>query len=382
MKEINSILKSFQNIAERQIGSALVTLVHVDGSSYRRPGARMLVSADGQITGAISGGCLEGDALKKSILAIQQQTPRLVTYDTGREDDASFGAQLGCAGIIQVLFEPISATANPLDLLQPLTSQRKEFVLVTFYDPAQPRGIQPGTCMRWSRQGLESDRTMQPEMARLIKPDVEASFRQKKSQFLHFQGAGKSMHAFVEYIPPVIRLVIAGAGSDALPVSQMAGLLGWEVLITDGRHTHARPDFFGPACTVICASPEASIQHIEIDERTVFLLMSHNYSYDKGILRHILDSPTPYVGVLGPRKKLDRILDEFHAEGLICSPHQLSRIHGPAGLDLGAGTPEEIALSMISGIMACMGGGSGKPLSTSGSVIHSRSSLAIEQRHW
>ena len=342
----------------------------------------MLVTEDGQITGSISGGCLEGDALRKSILAIQQETPRLVTYDTGDEQDASFGAQLGCAGIIQVLFEPIRAGLGPLELLNALTQNRRKNILVTFYDPENPRGDQPGTCMVWSESGLELDRSPDPEWCHRMEPDVRRAFREGRSLFMHYAGTRGSVHAFIEYLPPPVRLVIAGAGNDAIPVTRLAEVLGWEVVIVDGRPDHIHGGNFTAGCSLICAPSETALEQLTIDTHTVFLLMSHNYVYDMGILSRCLHSPTPYVGVLGPRKKMDRMTEELKASANGNSELDLGRIHGPAGLDLGAETPEEIALSMVSGILSALRGTPGTHLSLQDGVIHKRQSMEVESRQW
>src|ERR1700744_1143892 len=131
MKEIRDIIHAFAVAQREGKRSALATVVHVEGSSYRRPGARMLVTEDGQLTGAISGGCLEGDALRKALYAIHQQQNKLVTYDTTHEEDVQFGVQLGCNGIVHILFEPVDDTReyHPIRLLQELTGERREAVL-------------------------------------------------------------------------------------------------------------------------------------------------------------------------------------------------------------------------------------------------------------
>src|ERR1700744_6220826 len=127
MKEIRDIVRAYDAAQRDGRRAALATVVHVEGSSYRRPGARMLVTDDGQLTGAISGGCLEGDALRKALFAINQQENKLVTYDTTDEDDVQFGVQLGCNGIVQILFEPID-DAHPIRLLRELIGERKDAV--------------------------------------------------------------------------------------------------------------------------------------------------------------------------------------------------------------------------------------------------------------
>src|SRR6187402_705931 len=135
MKEVRDILLSFKKAQAEGKRTALATVVHVEGSSYRRPGARMLVTEDGQLTGAISGGCLEGDALRKALLSIHQQQNKLITYNTSNEDDSEIGLQLGCNGIVHILFEYINDEEpnNPICLLKELKAERKEAVVTTVF---------------------------------------------------------------------------------------------------------------------------------------------------------------------------------------------------------------------------------------------------------
>jgi xanthine dehydrogenase accessory factor len=155
MKEAEDIIKAYNEAVLAGKKTALATVVHVDGSSYRRPGARMLITEDGILTGAISGGCLEGDALRKALLVIMQQQSMLVTYDTSDEDDAIIGLGLGCNGIIQVLIEPLQAgnADNPISLLKIITGQRKKAALVTLFCLADKKNPQPGTCLLLMEDG-------------------------------------------------------------------------------------------------------------------------------------------------------------------------------------------------------------------------------------
>src|SRR5689334_22948820 len=132
MKELDDIIRSYDKAVAQNKQTALATVVKVDGSSYRRPGARMLVTDDGHLTGAISGGCLEGDALRKAQLAIFQKQNKLVVYDTTDEDDLKFGVQLGCNGIVYILFEPVKPddANNPINLLRNVTKQRRDAMLL------------------------------------------------------------------------------------------------------------------------------------------------------------------------------------------------------------------------------------------------------------
>src|SRR5580765_1081052 len=157
-KEISDILAAFKEAQSERRQTALATVVHVEGSSYRRPGARMLVEDNGKMTGAISGGCLEGDALKKALLAIEQRHNKLVTYNTLDEDDAEFGVQLGCNGIVHILFEPIDPTqsSNPIAILEKCSIERKDAVLVTLFSLKNFHSPQPGTCFYYDGATVSS----------------------------------------------------------------------------------------------------------------------------------------------------------------------------------------------------------------------------------
>src|SRR3954469_11709491 len=155
MKEITNIIKVYDKAVNAGKQSALATVVSVEGSSYRRPGARMLVTDDGVLTGAISGGCLEGDALRKALLVMQQQKPMLATYDTTDEDDAKLGVQLGCNGIVHILIEPIDTADknNPVELLKIVIAKSRNAVIATLFSLQNRRAAQPGTCMLLTEEG-------------------------------------------------------------------------------------------------------------------------------------------------------------------------------------------------------------------------------------
>ena len=141
-------------------------------------------------------------------------------------------------------------------------------------------------------------------------------------------------------------MVIIGAGNDVVPLVKMADVLGWETTVVDGRPSLARPERFVPSCQVLVSKPESVLEKISIDDETVFLLMTHNYNYDLAILRALIPGNVAYIGSLGPRQKLDRMLEELREEGITIPPAQLEQIYGPTGLEIGAETPEEIALSI------------------------------------
>ena len=373
MKEVKDILQAYEQAQKTGKRSALATVVHVEGSSYRRPGARMLVTEDGCLTGAISGGCLEGDALRKALLAIHQQQKKLVTYDTLHEDDLRFGVQLGCNGIVHILFEPIDARQpnNPLQLLKELAAERREAVLVTSFSLTGSQ--QPGTCLLFTEALLLS--TLPDVLTQSVLHDVKEVFGKKESSFKSYRSDGQTLDSFIEFVPTPPSLVIAGAGNDVLPMVEIAALLGWTITVVDGRPHYATRERFAKADKVLVAKPGALITQLSFDARTVFVLMSHNYNYDLALLKELVNGGCPYIGILGPRKKLDRMLDELHQEGIDLDERQLAALHGPVGLDIGAETAQEIAVSIIAEIKAILSGGSGKALKEKCEPIHPRQAL-------
>lgn len=345
MKELLEIVNAYD--AARQAGKycVLATVVHVEGSSYRRPGARMLVLEDGLMIGAISGGCLEGDALKKALLTFTDHQNRLVTYDTSDEDDATVGIQLGCEGIIQVLFEFINYdnSSNPIELIRKAIATRQKSVLISLFDLKNKKGPQKGTIFVYQLD----EYNQLPENKKAWPSDV-----------------------LVQNIEPTISLVIIGAGNDAIPLMQMATILGWEVTIVDGRQTHAKQDRFINACQVLVSKPEKVLEQITVDHRTCFVLMTHNYQYDLQMIKALLPLDIPYIGLLGPKKKYNRIIEDLNKESVRTSEKDLAKIYGPTGLAIGAETSEEIASSIIAEIQAVLNHQTGSMLKWKETQIH------------
>lgn len=380
MKEIRDIIAAWELAFTAGKQTALATVVHVEGSSYRRPGARMLVTEEGQLTGAISGGCLEGDALRKALLVMSQQKPMLVTYDTMDDDDAKFGVGLGCNGIIQVLIEPVdpSRKNNPIDLLK-ASIGRENSVLITLFSLENKKAAQQGTCLLIQQNGEQQQNDSEIPLKEMLVADAESALTTQLSSFKNYKTNSAAVTAFIELLKPSISLIIIGAGNDVMPLSEMAAILGWQVTIVDGRPNFAKAERFAPGCQVLVSKAENVLQHLHTDAQTVFLLMTHNYNYDMAMLKELVKKDLAFIGMLGPRKKLERIINEIGEEGLHLTPEQLNMIHSPVGLDIGAETPEEIALSILAEIKAVLAGKQGQPLKAQTAVIHERSATTIEE---
>jgi len=383
MRELDAIIKKYKELKAQNIGCVMATVVHVEGSSYRREGARMLVDEYGNITGAISGGCLEGDALRKALYAWERQENRLVTYDTSDEDDAVIGAQLGCNGVIQVLFEPIDFTSseNACELLGK-ASEKEETVAIIIGFNLESGEKQLGTIMMVATSAVATSMYMSGKVSEILIAEGKRALAENTSSFVSLATKAGQQYVFVEVLQPPVKLVLVGAGNDAQILAQQAELLGWEVFVTDGRPTHANKERFAGTCQVLVSKPEETLKHINIDARTCFVLMSHNYNYDLSVLELLLGQPQLfYIGILGPLKKYNRMLDDLDQKGLQISQQDLAKIHAPVGLEIGAETPAEIGLSILAEIQSVLKGKQARPLKHRSAPIHDKEGTEFQKIH-
>ncbi len=371
MKEIIDIIAAYDKavLCNKQV--AMATVVEVEGSSYRRPGARMLITEDGEITGAISGGCLEGDALRKAQFAIFNQKNKMVIYDTINEDDLKFGVQLGCNGIVYILFEPIEKKDinNPIQLLKKISSHGSNMVLLTLFN-RNSYDVQKGTC---GFVGEEGENFLIGAETKLLISECDRVLSTKKSLIKHYEGSSSVLFHFVA-LP--VRLMVIGAGNDAKPLVDLASLLGWNITVADGRTTHATYQRFPKASNIIIAKSVDIASQIAVDERTAVVIMTHNYNYDIEVLATCINTNCNYIGILGPREKLYKMFDELRERGIIISAETIKKIYGPVGLDLGAETAEEIALSVLAEIKAVFSDRKGLSLRTRLEQIHNRNIIS------
>lgn len=369
MKEFQAIIKAYDHYQTLGKKIALATVVHVDGSAYRRPGARMLVSEDGELTGAISGGCLEGDALRKAQSVIFQQKSMLVTYDTTDEDDQKFGVGLGCNGIIHVLIEPIDYedSMNSVNLLKSALSDRNIGALITLFSIKNSKSEQIGTVLL-SKNGKSIGHPKK------VNSDLLNAVLDQASSEVHFESSIKSyseydaIQVFYEIIKPATRLLLFGAGNDTVPLVQMADILGFEVILIDGRANHATSGRFPKAKEIVVGPADEVVEKLDIDSQTVALLMTHNFEYECDVLEQLLEHPLPYIGILGPKKKSEKMIERLANKGIIISNQD--SIYSPMGLDIGAEGSEEIALSVLSEIKAVLAKKQGTFLRTKTGPIH------------
>lgn len=369
MKEFQQIIQAYKICQENDQKAALATVVKVDGSAYRRPGARMLVTEDGMLTGAISGGCLEGDALRKAQSVIFQQKSMLVTYDTTDEDDQKFGIGLGCNGIIQVLIEPIDASNpdNPLELLKKALLNRDRAVLLTFFSLKRSKEQQIGTKLLLKSAKWSGDESPIPSILLEEVKRIAGQIEVEGNNLIKTYTEQDELVVFYELIKSATRVLLFGAGNDTQPLAKMAELLGWELWLIDGRKSYATEGRFPSAFKILTGTPEETIDQVAWDQNTVALLMTHNFEYEVQVLKRIQAWELPYVGILGPKKKTFKLLERLQQEGIQVDDRN---IFGPVGLDIGAEGSEEIALSILSEIKMVLAKKPGSNLRSKEGPIH------------
>jgi xanthine/CO dehydrogenase XdhC/CoxF family maturation factor len=360
MNEVKALVEAFDASNARGERCALATVVSVEGSSYRRPGARMLVCEGGASTGTISAGCLESDVVEHAKRVIRAGVAKLVEYDTASTtDEMAWGLGLGCNGVVRVLVEPLAHGSPYVEALRRSCEGWGDapVSVATVYQhaPSAPAAsrIEVGARLFVDEGGETGREKLSDEAASLIEGDLRSSPRGGARVY---EVAGGDLKVFVETLSPPVPLVIFGAGHDALPVVELARGLGWQTEVVDPQARPASLPRFAAADRVTLSRPEDVGAHVNITARTLALLMSHNYSHDLELLKFLLASPARYIGVMGPRKRTERMLSELAAGDGAFSLGEAdrARLHSPAGLDIGANAPAEIALSIIAEMRAVL----------------------------
>ncbi len=360
MNETRALIEAFGGATGRGERCALATVVSVEGSSYRRPGARMLVCEAGTSTGTISAGCLESDVIEHAMRVMRTGAPKLVVYDTAStSDEMAWGLGLGCNGIVRVLVEPLASGSLYIEALR--RSHASSVSVATVYQCAPSARIETGARLFIDEEGNVSHEKLSGEMAAMLESEVRALA--SGARIYDFDGVAAKV--FIETLLPPVPLVVFGAGHDALPVVQLARELGWQTQVVDPQARPASRSRFSMADRVTLSRPEDVGAHVAIARRTMALLMSHNYSHDLTLLRFLLASPARYIGVMGPRKRTERMLRELAA-----NKANLARLHSPVGLDIGANGSAEIALSILAEMRAVLDGRRGGMLRERRGSIH------------
>lgn len=296
---------------------ALATLLRVEGSSYRRPGSRLLTDGEQVLRGSLSGGCLEGEVLARAKEVLADGAPRLLRYDLRGDADLVWGSGSGCEGQLDILVERLDPAAPPPWFL-------------------------------WMEAALHHRRTLR------LATSLADGFPRRQVPKDESPEPGETL----EVIPPPLSLWILGAADDSRPLVRLARELGWQVGLLDHRPAFARSERFPEAHRVISGPPARRIPELGLDARSAVVLMTHNYLKDFEALRALGASEAGYLGLMGSRARSAKLIAELAEEGIRLG----DRLHSPVGLDLGAEDPETIALAVLAEIQASFQGRPGGPL--------------------
>ena len=321
----------------------LATVVATAGSTYRKPGARMLIMADGGYLGLLSGGCLEADLKLHSLEVLQSGLPRAVEYDMRGPDDILFGIGAGCEGAIRVLLEPASAGSPAAAALAAAGTATRAGRPASLLAVHESEDIPLGTY------------AAAPPLPPVLIDAGSQALAERASRAMDFEAGGRRMRAFVQFLAPPPHVLICGAGPDARPVAGAARALGWRVSVVDHRPAYAVAVDF-PGAEVRLCDPGSLRTAVDLDRCHAAVVMSHHLPSDEMYLRQLAEAAVPaYVGLLGPKARRGRLAQEL---GPLADALEF-RIRGPVGLDIGAVTPEGIALAIVGQIHAWLAGRAG-----------------------
>lgn len=318
--EFKNIVNSFVEGKKVGLKSVLVSVVDLDGSSYRKPGVRMLVLENDKMIGAISGGCVEKEILRQAKSVFETGKAKIFTYD-GR-------FRLGCEGIIYILLEPFNPTETFISDFQKCLSDRNRFTIHSKYKKEEGEFDAIGSYVDFGNvvysvsDGIEKERLL------------------KSSNLL-----------FLQQMEPCFKLMIFGTEHDAVKLCQFASLTGWEVTVVGKPTEHKSIDNFPGASSYISEDPE-NLNLSVVDDQTAIMVMTHSFSADLKCLLALKDLNPLYIGLLGPVHKRENLLSQLLEYYPDISESFLDVIHGPAGLNIGSETPQEIAVSIISEILS------------------------------
>jgi xanthine dehydrogenase accessory factor len=345
MKERRQIVRLW-----KQGGAAvLVTLVRTEGSSYRRPGARLLLGAQGEYAGTISGGCLESEVLRKATWLVREGAV-VERYSTMFDDTAEVPFGLGCGGVVDLLLEPADTPECRALMAALEEALAGEPVTVLTWLPHEGRRLERAVLAASGDFTFASEGLTESEL-------VEARVGVLRRKWAESMPEGM----FVERIAAPQRLFVLGAGDDAKPLVSMGALLGWSVTVMDGRAQLARAERFPEAERVVALS-STSADALGIRSEDAVVLMTHSYEQDRELLASVLPLRPRYLGLLGARHRSSLLVSEVAAKLRRTVAACCEQIYAPVGLDLGGDGPEAIALAVIAEVQACCMGKLGTSL--------------------
>jgi len=368
VSRLRAVWQGLERLAAGGGEGALVTVAHTEGSAYQREGAKLLFCEGAEPIGTISGGCLEADLFEHCRAAIGRGEPSIVRYETGSGADTLFGAGTGCQGTVELLIEPIAQWRSPAarvaaSLVTRHLEHGRRLAITTVI---RRGGKLPSRLPRLllGEAGDVAGEAAEPALRDLLLAEARRALgdeSRRPSCKVERDLGGARCEILVDVVVAAPRLIVFGAGEDARPLVRIAAASGMDVIVVDWRSELLSADRLPEAGKLVCSRPEEFPGTTSLDERPAIVLMTHNYLADRAALERLLARPEllSYLGILGPRARTARLLGEIAAP----ARGRVGEIRTPAGLDLGADSPEEIALSIVAEVLAVRRQGSGRPLS-------------------
>jgi xanthine dehydrogenase accessory factor len=344
VKELLEICAALQRLGDEPC--ALATVINVEGSAYRQPGARMLLTPNGNSWGMVSGGCLESDVMDHARRVLESGHAQTVRYDSTSDDDIVFGTGLGCNGIVDVFVEPVTTQFREsfVHAVECCRKTREAAAVATRVDEACEHAF--FTVGRWA--GNET-------LASLLNTN-----RVEAATSLNGEYGGSPI--FIQQLLPPVHLVVFGGWLDVVPLIRMSKEVGFHVTVVDSRGRPSSRQSFHEADLVLLCSAEGALSQIQFDDRTVAVVMNHHFECDQETLAALAHRPLNYIGTLGPKRRQERMLHGLKQNGVTVSDRFVQNLRSPVGLDIGAKTPEEIALSIMAEILSVLNGRNAKPI--------------------
>jgi xanthine dehydrogenase accessory factor len=369
MKEVQEIITAFQNLRPKE-RAVLATVVETSGSVYRCAGAQMLILSSGQQVGSISGGCLERDVRERALEGIGSPA-QIVVYDARSDEDLLWGLGLGCNGVVKVLMETLTAGAETLiSFIADCRQQNHSGIIATVYESELPE-VAVGSRLTLDGNGLVNGNFQNEQLLEKVLAEARAVQRIQRSANQKHAFASGNVAIRIELIQPPFSLMVFGAGQDAVPVVQFGKVLGWNVTVCDRRIAGENSARFSVADRRLALKPQEALDCLGVGARTAAVIMSHHYFDDLESLRALALAPVEYIGLLGPKQRTQKLLSELAAEGI--RTDHLKHLYAPVGLDIGAETPEAIALAILAEIQAVFANRGGGMLRDRQAPIHSHS---------
>lgn len=350
------IIEAAARLRRQREPHLIATVVRVHGSAYRRPGARMLLTRFRWLTGSVSGGCLDADLATTGWSRTQDGTSVVVTYDarqrrdTGDEDlRSAFG--LGCDGVVEVMLERAGTPGrlDPLELAsQCLRSQQRGAIVTVIRSEVADIAVGTRVAVRGDGEPM-ADAIADDAVRTAMVTDARAAVASGESTNCTYSSERGRIDVFVEAIVPPPRVFVFGTGHDAVPVVQLAHNLGWDVAVCTDQVRVTTRERFSQADEILVGTPDELASRVDECDRAVAIVMHHDHELDRRAVARLLRTRACYLGVLGPRARTARMLDELGPAAL-----DDPRLHAPVGLELGAETPHEIALAIVSEVQAVL----------------------------